>query len=99
MWGLQSRRLLGPSEVVSKPHQLHPQSEDVVIAADPHDFFGGESDTESLGDPQHDEEDPPMQAIPVDPVRRMNAAFVQFDIIILTEEFERLPRIMRTVLT
>ena len=64
---------------------------------DHHDFFGGESDTESLADPQRDEADPPVQAIPVNPVRRVIGAFAQLDVVDLTEEFERRTRIMRTV--
>ena len=39
--------------------------EDGQEGVDDLDFFGGESDTESLADPQHDEPDPPMPAIPV----------------------------------
>ena len=38
-----------------------------------------------------------MQVIPVTPVRRVNGAFQQLNVISMTEEFERRPRIMRTV--
>ena len=58
---------------------------------------GGESDTESLADPQHDEPDPPMPAIPVNRVQRVVGAFAELDVVDLTEEFEKRTRIMRTV--
>ena len=53
--------------------------------------------TTFLADPQHDEADPPVQAIPVNPVRRVIGTFAQSDGVDLTEEFERRTRIMRTV--
>ena len=68
--------------------------EDGEEGVDHPDFFGGESDTESLADPQHDEADPPVPAIPVNPVRRVVGAFAQLDVVDL---FERRTRIMRTV--
>ena len=61
------------------------------------DFFGGESDTESVADPQHDEPDPPVPAIPINRVRRVVGAFAELDVVDLTMEFERRTRIMRTV--
>ena len=71
--------------------------EDGQEGVDDLDFFGGESDTESLADPQHDEPDPPMPAIPVNRVQRVVGAFAELDVVDLTEEFERRTRIMRTV--
>ena len=72
--------------------------EDGQEGVDDLDFFGGESDTESLGDTQHDEPYPPVPAIPVNRVQRVVGASAELDVVGLSEEFERrVPYVMRGV--